>query len=111
MVPSMAARPAPKASSQTPTPRRSPPIRGRQLLTLNQPRPVHVVTDVRDQPVTIHLGGRARRVEHLRESWRIDDEWWRTPISRMYVRVVLDTGRLVTLYLDLEEQRWYLQDA
>ena len=83
----------------------------RQLLTLNQPRPVHVVTDLRGTPTTIHLSNRARRVEHIRESWRIDDEWWRTPISRQYVRVVLDTGRLVTLYLDLEEQRWYLQDA
>lgn len=87
------------------------PSRARQLLTLNQPRPVEVVTDSLGRPSTIHLASRARRVEHIRESWRIDDEWWRTPISRQYVRVVLDTGRLVTLYLDLEEQRWYLQDA
>ncbi len=85
--------------------------RARQLLTLNQPRPVRVVTDPLGRPTALHLRGRVRRVDHIREEWRIDDEWWRTPISRKYLRVVLDSGRLVTLYLDLEEKRWYLQDA
>ena len=111
MMGSAAPAPPVHRTSSAQAPGRSSPSAARQLLTLNQPRPVHVVTDVRDRPVTIHLGNRARRVEHIRESWRIDDEWWRTPISRQYVRVVLDTGRLVTLYLDLEEHRWYLQDA
>lgn len=101
----------PAARRMGPLPKGSSAPRARQLLTLNQPRPVHVVTDRKGRPSTIHIAHRARRVEHIRESWRIDDEWWRTPISRQYVRVVLDTGRLVTLYLDLEEHRWYLQDA
>jgi hypothetical protein len=48
-------------------------------------------------------------VSAVRERWRIDDEWWRTPISRAYRAVVLDDGRSVTLYHDLLEDRWYAQ--
>ena len=45
----------------------------------------------------------------VREAWRIDDEWWRRPISRDYRAVVLDDGRPVTLYHDLLDGRWYAQ--
>lgn len=45
----------------------------------------------------------------VREAWRIDDEWWRRPISRDYRAVVLDDGRPVTLYHDLLDGRWYVQ--
>ena len=45
----------------------------------------------------------------VRETWRIDDEWWRRLLSRRYHDVVLEDGRCVTLYQDLVEQRWYLQ--
>lgn len=48
-------------------------------------------------------------IEGIRESWRIDDEWWRVPISRSYHAVILASGRLVTLYLDRVTGEWYLQ--
>ncbi len=50
-----------------------------------------------------------RQVVQVREIWRIDDEWWRRPISRLYYQVVLDDGRVVVLYRDLIDGRWYLQ--
>lgn len=40
----------------------------------------------------------------IREIWRIDDEWWRRPISRLYHEVVLVTGAILTLYRDLREE-------
>lgn len=83
----------------------------RQLRALNRPRPVRVHTDAKGMPVTLFWRGRDRRIEGVRERWRIDDEWWRSPISRRYLRVVLETGVMVTLYLDLKENRWYLQGA
>ena len=83
----------------------------RQLRALNQPRPARVSTDGRGTPEVLLWKGRSRRIEGVVEQWRIDDEWWRRPISRRYVRVTLETGVLVTLYHDLEEDRWYLQDA
>ena len=50
-----------------------------------------------------------RGFEAVRERWRIDDEWWRSPISREYLAVVLDDGRVLTLYRDLADDRWYAQ--
>jgi hypothetical protein len=48
-------------------------------------------------------------VEAVRETWRIDDEWWRRPISRVYHTVVLEDGKSVTLYQDLAAGGWFMQ--
>ena len=80
------------------------------LRPLGRPRAVHVRTDEEGEPAYVRLPGRpARKVASVREAWRIDDEWWRQPISREYRAVVLDDGRLVTLYHDLLDGRWYAQ--
>ncbi|MGI9626274.1 MAG: hypothetical protein ACR2QM_05515 [Longimicrobiales bacterium] len=78
---------------------------------MNQPRPIQVQVGAGGVPVTILLRGKNCTVEAIREQWRIDDEWWRSPISRRYLQVVLTTGVLVTLFQDLVEEQWYLQDA
>ena len=81
-----------------------------RLRPLDQPRAVTVHTDKHGNPVHVRLPGRpARRVEVVRERWRIDDEWWREPISREYLAVVLDDGRVLTLYHDLADGSWYVQ--
>lgn len=81
-----------------------------QLRPLAQPKPVHVRTDERGEPEFVRLPGKtARTVVSIRERWRIDDEWWRRPISRAYYGVVLDDGRLLTLFHDLVEGAWYMQ--
>ena len=54
-------------------------------------------------------GTRPERVAAIREVWRIDDEWWRRPISRLYHEVVLENGKLLTLYLDLVDGGWWEQ--
>lgn len=74
---------------------------------------MRVETDAEGRPAAVALPDSSRRslrlVEAVRESWRIDDEWWRRPISRAYWEVVLEPGRVVTLYRDLVDGRWYLQ--
>ena len=81
-----------------------------RLRPLGLPRVVHVRTDEFGAPGFVRLSGKpARRVEAIRERWRIDDEWWRQPISREYRAVVLDDGRSVTLYHDLLDGLWYAQ--
>ena len=81
-----------------------------RLRPLDRPRPVHVRTDEAGEPVYVRLPGRtARRVEAVRERWRIDDEWWRHTISREYRAVVLDDGKALTLFHDLLEDAWYVQ--
>ena len=87
---------------------RRPSTPSTRLRPLRTPRPVHV--DCADGlPVRVRLGRRRSRVVQVREVWQIDDEWWRNPISRLYVDVVLDGGGAVTLFRDLVTRRWYVQ--
>jgi len=52
-----------------------------------------------------------QRREPVREvinRWRVDDDWWRVPISRMYWVVTTPT-MLLEIYEDLRTGDWYLQ--
>ena len=89
-----------------------PPARPHRplLKPLGQPRAVVVRTDDQGEPVHVRLPGKtARRVAVVRERWRIDDEWWRQTISREYRTIVLDDGKVMTLYHDLTDGSWYVQ--
>jgi hypothetical protein len=69
-----------------------------------------VRTDPHGDPDFVRLPGKtARKVTAIRERWRIDDEWWRRPISRAYYAIVLDDGRALTIYQDLIDTAWYTQ--
>lgn len=81
--------------------------RAPQLRPLSLPRPIGVRTDGNGNLLFVYVGGKRRRVAAVRERWRIDDEWWRSPIAREYVSVVLEDGRLVTVYHDLMAERWF----
>ncbi len=83
-----------------------------RLRPLAKPVAVTVHTDAHGELTHVRLPGKtARRIEVVRERWRIDDEWWREPISREYLAVILDDGRVLTLYQDLSDRRWYAQKA
>lgn len=100
------------------------PLRTDRLRALNRPVPVAVKTDEQGLPVVVMEGigdGRegARegeegrdgewRVDAIGEVWRVHDEWWRTLINRRYVEVVLDGGKHVMLFEDLETGEWCMQ--
>lgn len=76
---------------------------------LGSPRDARVVVDASGTPAAVVMGRRTRRVSVVRERWRIDDEWWRRPLSREYVSVVLEDGRFLTLYQDRVEGGWWVQ--
>ena len=59
------------------------------------------------RPITI--GRRRISVAEVVDTWVIEDEWWRTPIARQYVRVLLADGRPLTLFHDRIGGGWYLQ--
>lgn len=82
---------------------------GAKLRPLNRPRPVRVVTGDDGLPARVQARGRWRDVSGVLDRWRIDDEWWREPISRIYLTLVLEGGGHLTLYRDLIEDRWYAQ--
>ncbi|KPJ96655.1 MAG: hypothetical protein AMS18_00540 [Gemmatimonas sp. SG8_17] len=107
------------------TPRPPRPGRSDRLRPLNLPQPAEVELDGQGRPTAVNSiqppnGGTAeqrekgygqerRAVESILEIWRVDDEWWRQPISRWYAEVVLEGGMHVTLYEDLMTGDWYIQ--
>ena len=80
-----------------------------KLRALNEPRPARVQANGNGIPVMVVHGRRRLGVEAVRETWRIDDEWWRRPISRVYHTVVLEDGKSTTLYQDLVHGGWFMQ--
>jgi hypothetical protein len=77
---------------------------------LNLPRPIDVTLDEQSGlPRVLHERNRGREVEHIQDSWQVDDEWWREPISRRYLQVVLRDGALRTLFHDRITNRWFEQ--
>ncbi len=96
-------------------------VRVDRLRALNVPRPVTVQTSAQDLPLAVaeavdqsthHEASApptAQRVDTVLESWRIDDEWWREPITRRYVEVVLEGGTHLVLFEDLITGAWFAQ--
>ena len=102
--------------------------RAGDIRPLDAPLPVQVEVDGNGQPAAIGIsksrgavrkntGERAsarqwRRVSEVLGTWRIDDEWWRkTPIARVYYRVVMEDDRSVTIFQDLTTGSWYRQGS
>jgi hypothetical protein len=79
------------------------------IRSLNLPKPLVVEADERLLPRAVELRERRRRVEAIPDSWRIDDEWWRAPISRRYFQIILEGGIARTIYQDLVSGGWYEQ--
>jgi len=82
--------------------------RADQLRPLNRPRATTIRTE-EGRPSLVVEGARQRRVAQVQDVWRVDDEWWRNPISRRYYRLVLEDGTLRTVYHDLVADAWYEQ--
>ena len=77
---------------------------------LNLPRLVQVTVDERTGlPLTLRDRHHSYRIARVQDVWRVDDEWWREPISRHYVQILLHGGALRTLFHDLLADRWFEQ--
>jgi hypothetical protein len=73
---------------------------------------VAVAADGEGAPTRVRVRGRWLRVDATLEEWRLVDEWWREqPIRRRYFRLVLEDGRLLTVFCDLVDGAWYTQQA
>jgi hypothetical protein len=82
------------------------------LRPLNAPIHIRVRVDGAGRPLALRRRGwsRPRAVARIQDRWRIDDEWWRTrPISRLYHRLLLEDGTLLTVYHDLVTDTWFEQ--
>ena len=71
------------------------------------PEPISVVA--RDGlPVMAQVRKRNLRVREIMNTWRIEEEWWRVPISRLYFFLELENGTRLTLFV--ENGNWYRQN-
>jgi hypothetical protein len=75
---------------------------------LNAPRPALVETEFGGEPRLVNR----QLVALVREEWRVVDRWWtEEPVDRRYFEVVLESGQNLCVYRDLEEGRWFTQNA
>jgi hypothetical protein len=76
---------------------------------LNTPGQISVEEDASGLPIAIRIKRRIM-VTAVDNTWRIDDEWWRTePVSRVYYAVLLASGQQMMLFKDLKRNVWYQQ--
>ena len=59
-------------------------------------------------PVMVQVRKRNLRVREIMNTWRIEEEWWREPISRLYFFLELENGARLTLFI--ENGNWYRQN-
>ena len=85
------------------------PLRFDQLRTLNQPQPIKVACDRQGRPAAMVQHGKRRRIEAIKDHWRLEDEWWRQPIHRHYYLVELGEGGWEVLFCDVLTGKWYRQ--
>jgi hypothetical protein len=79
------------------------------LLPMNLPQPAAVEADSAGLPAAVLVRGLLRPVVAISDEWRIDDEWWRSEISRHYFALELQGGTRLTVYRDLITGAWYTQ--
>jgi hypothetical protein len=73
---------------------------------IGTPRPALVEVGPDRRPVAV---GHAR-VEAVREDWVVEDRWWTgRRLRRRYFELVLEDGRNVVVFHDLEARSWHTQ--
>ena len=81
-----------------------------RLRALNVQQQVSVELDARGTPTIVKREtGNEKRIESIGETWRIDDEWWRVPIVRRYLEVIVEGGGRMVLFEDLKTGEWFAQ--
>lgn len=78
------------------------------LRTLNAPRPIQIVVDQGDPVAMFHRGHRIA-VEHIQDTWIVQDEWWREEIDRQYYALLFRDGVRRTVYHDRIAGTWFEQ--
>lgn len=71
--------------------------------------PVEVETNPRGLPLRLLWCGQLHTVHRIASRWRVDEGWWLGRIWREYFKLTTDTGLLLTLFQDIENNEWFIQ--
>ena len=74
-----------------------------------EPEPIDVVAP-NGTPKAVTLRKRLLQVKEVLNMWRIDEEWWRKPVSRLYYLLEFTSGSKFTVFQDLITGEWYRQN-
>ncbi len=76
---------------------------------LEPARPVRVRLDGQGAPTHLESAAGWQPVTRVLNRWRIDCDWWRTPVSREYWRVLLDEDLALECYRDRSTAEWFVE--
>ncbi len=74
-----------------------------------QPEPIEVI-DREGDPLALTVRKRRLRVSKIVNTWRVDEEWWRKEISRIYFLIELENNKRITVFHDLLRGGWFKQN-
>ena len=78
---------------------------------LHAPTPVEVREDPGGEPVSVRFDRRWQQVARIDDRWTFDLWWLPEPVTRSYYRIEPSDGRLLTLFRDQWDERWYRQST
>lgn len=76
---------------------------------LHHPIKIDVVIDGQGRPSSFRWDESHHEVVGICKSWRVDTDWWKRRIARIYYKVETGEGLLCDLYLDEVGGKWYLE--
>lgn len=76
---------------------------------LRRPIKISVAIDDRGGPRSFYGSGNYYEVVEVCNTWRVDADWWKRRIARIYYKVETREGLLCDLYLDEVKDAWYLE--
>ena len=58
----------------------------------------------------VTINRKISRILEINEVWEINMEWWRPiPTKRRYFRVATSSNNNLTIFLDMQNNDWYIQ--
>ena len=82
---------------------------------INMPVPVQVSATLDGQLASVIESDKGRftpsQIDQVMDLWQVEDEWsGPTPIRRRYFQLLMDTGRVMTIFKDLSSGGWFRQE-
>src|SRR5438270_297400 len=85
------------------------PLEAGMTELLAPPRPVRVRLDAQGVPTHLESAAGWQSVTRVLNRWPIDCDWWRSPISREYWRLLIDEDLALECYCDRALAQWLVE--